>query len=234
MIVNLYAHEPSFLDLTFELNYANTEIIIEENNPGSFYGLIINTSSDNITTTMIKREIQFIDGWSYSVCLGEICYNENIDTTSVDLAIGDSVSFGILAWSSSFGSSSVELGIFDTEHPNNIKTVILSFNSVELKLINNNNIYPKMFKMENAYPNPFNPFVKFEYDMYINNMVTIAIYDNLGRIVKNLINEFQIAGYKSISWDATDNLHQPIPTGVYLYSIQVGKEVKIKKIVYLK
>ena len=39
---------------------------------------------------------------------------------------------------------------------------------------------------------------------------------------------------KSIHWDATDNHGQPVPTGMYIYTIQAGNFVQTKKMILVK
>jgi len=76
--------------------------------------------------------------------------------------------------------------------------------------------------LHNDYPNPFNPITTLRYDLPENSLVTITIYDMLGRQVKTLINQTQDAGYRSIIWDATNNQGQPVSAGLYLYTIEAG------------
>ena len=88
--------------------------------------------------------------------------------------------------------------------------------------------------MHNDYPNPFNPITTLRYDLPENSLVTITIYDMLGRQVKTLINQTQDAGYKSVIWNATNNYGKPVSAGIYLYQIQAGEYISTKKMVLLK
>ena len=56
----------------------------------------------------------------------------------------------------------------------------------------------------------------------------------LGNLVNNLVSQKQIAGYKSVQWNATNNKGQSVPAGVYLYTIQAGEFRQTKKMVLLK
>ena len=93
---------------------------------------------------------------------------------------------------------------------------------------------PITYNLYNAYPNPFNPVTTLQYDLPENANVNITIYDIMGRIVKTMVNTQQNAGYKSIQWNATNNLGQPVSAGLYLYTIQAGKFRQTKKMVLLK
>ncbi len=93
---------------------------------------------------------------------------------------------------------------------------------------------PKKFKLNQNYPNPFNPVTTLRYDLPENGLVNITIYDMLGNVIKELVNEVQNSGYKSIQWNAINNQGQPVSAGVYLYSIEVGDFRQTKKMILLK
>ena len=90
------------------------------------------------------------------------------------------------------------------------------------------------YKLYNAYPNPFNPVTTLKYDLPKNGLVNVTIYDMLGNVVNNLVNDNQSSGYKSVQWDATNKQGEPVSAGVYLYKIQAGDFVDTKKMILLK
>jgi Leucine-rich repeat (LRR) protein len=93
---------------------------------------------------------------------------------------------------------------------------------------------PITYNLHNAYPNPFNPITTLRYDLPEDALVNITIYDMMGRVVSDLVSSQQSAGYKSIRWNATNNIGQPVSAGLYLYTIQAGKFRQTKKMVLLK
>ena len=93
-----------------------------------------------------------------------------------------------------------------------------SLNMVENHLPSVSNV-----KIHQNFPNPFNPVTTLRYDLPENNLVNITIYDMMGRQVKNLVNQTQDAGYKSVIWDATNDYGKPVSAGIYLYQIQAGE-----------
>ena len=67
-----------------------------------------------------------------------------------------------------------------------------------------------------------------------DEFVIITIYDMLGNVINNLLNDNQNSGYKSVQWDATNNQGKPVSDGVYIYKIQAGDFIDAKKMIFLK
>ena len=95
-------------------------------------------------------------------------------------------------------------------------------------------LIPNAFALHQNYPNPFNPSTQIRYDLPDNEFVSINIYDVKGRKIKSLINIYQEAGYRSITWDATNDLGQTVSAGMYIYTILAGEFRQTKKMVLLK
>ncbi|HYQ87750.1 MAG TPA: carboxypeptidase regulatory-like domain-containing protein [Bacteroidota bacterium] len=83
---------------------------------------------------------------------------------------------------------------------------------------------PREFSLNQNYPNPFNPMTTISYDIGQASVVTLKVYDILGREVATLVNEVKSPGSYRTSWDASN-----FPTGVYTYRVQAGKFVDMKK-----
>ena len=94
--------------------------------------------------------------------------------------------------------------------------------------------YPETFRIYQNYPNPFNPNTLIRYDLEQESFVNIVIHNMLGKRVKTLVNSFQSAGSKSISWDATNEKSESIPAGLYFFKIKVNQQIHIKKMTLLK
>jgi hypothetical protein len=93
---------------------------------------------------------------------------------------------------------------------------------------------PKEFDLSQNYPNPFNPTTVIEYALPKASQVKIQIYNILGQKVRNLVDEQQEAGYKTIYWDGKDDHGKEISSGVYFYRIVARDFVKCKKMTLLK
>ena len=57
---------------------------------------------------------------------------------------------------------------------------------------------PKRFKLNQNYPNPFYPVITLGYELAENGLVNTTIYDMLGNVINQLVNEVQNFGYKAI------------------------------------
>ena len=93
---------------------------------------------------------------------------------------------------------------------------------------------PTQYALHQNYPNPFNPTTQIRYDLPEDAMVSITIYDIMGRSIRSLVKSRQTAGYRSIQWNATNNLGEPVSAGMYIYMIQTGEFRQTKKMVLLK
>ena len=79
---------------------------------------------------------------------------------------------------------------------------------------------PREYSLEQAYPNPFNPSSVIRYQLPVNGLVSLKVYDVLGQEVVAVLNDEQtIAGYHDLVFDATT-----LPSGVYFYRIVVRSE----------
>mgnify|MGYP001254092966 FL=1 len=92
-----------------------------------------------------------------------------------------------------------------------------------------NNIEEVRFELEQNYPNPFNPSTALKYNLPSNALVTLKIYDVLGKEVAELVNSTQGAGSYEIYFDASN-----LPGGTYFYRLQAGQEVRIKKMTFVR
>ena len=121
-----------------------------------------------------------------------------------------------------------------------ISTLEISWDLYETFLLRNqdsilvNNQIPYTYHLFQNYPNPFNPVTKIRYDIPKDALVSITIYDIMGRSIRSLVKSRQTAGYRSIQWNATNNLGQPVSAGIYIYMIQAGEFMEARKLVLLK
>lgn len=105
----------------------------------------------------------------------------------------------------------------------------LQFTKQIVTNVDNRENLPSEFSLSQNYPNPFNPITKIKYELPKNCSTRIVLYDNLGRVVKVLVNGIQSAGSYEISINAME-----LSSGVYYYRIQADEYSATKKFVLVK
>ena len=93
---------------------------------------------------------------------------------------------------------------------------------------------PLEFSLDQNFPNPFNPITTIRYALPKDSFVKITIYDVLGNVIKDLLQKHQSPGFKTISWDATDDKGKNMPAGIYIYGIEAGGFLQTSKMILLK
>jgi len=88
---------------------------------------------------------------------------------------------------------------------------------------------PAEFSLAQNYPNPFNPSTTIKYQLPERSLVTLKLYDILGREVHTLINEDQSPGNYKVELNGSR-----FASGVYIYRITAGKFTAVKKLTFSK
>jgi hypothetical protein len=86
-----------------------------------------------------------------------------------------------------------------------------------------------IFSLEQNFPNPFNPTTKIRWRSPVTGRQTLKVFDVLGDEVATLVNEEKAAGTYEVNFNGGD-----LPSGIYLYKLQVGEYVRIRKMILLK
>ncbi len=88
---------------------------------------------------------------------------------------------------------------------------------------------PGTISLLQNYPNPFNPGTVISYDLASSGRVTLKVFDSLGREIVNSNEGLKKAGSYSYRFDGTG-----LPSGIYLYQLQVNGEVRSGKMLLIK
>lgn len=88
---------------------------------------------------------------------------------------------------------------------------------------------PTRFTLEQNYPNPFNPATTISFSLPLESIVSLKVYNIIGREVATLVSEEMPAGNYSRTWNANG-----WPSGVYFYRIEAGTYHDTKKLLLLK
>ena len=185
--------------------------------------------NDN-TNNILGLETQLLDGYEASE-EGQFSFLYDL----ISLVHDNDFGYGICYWApdwistSQFGSPWENQALFDFDGQLLDAVSVFDDANVSVQTKNEYSI-GGIFN----YPNPFNPVTKLRYTIPKNSLVSIIIYDMLGRQVKTLVNQTQNAGYASVIWDATNDYGKPVSAGIYLYQIQASEYIQTKKMVLLK
>ena len=95
--------------------------------------------------------------------------------------------------------------------------------------VENHQLIHDNYTLFQNYPNPFNPTTEIKYSLSKSGITKLDIFDVLGRLVKSLVNSYQIAGSYLIQFNAEE-----LPSGIYLYRLLSGTYSETKKMLLVK
>ncbi|HUF08166.1 MAG TPA: FlgD immunoglobulin-like domain containing protein, partial [Rhodothermales bacterium] len=93
---------------------------------------------------------------------------------------------------------------------------------------------PNAFTLSQNYPNPFNPSTEIGYTTPKESLVSVEVYDALGRLVKSLVHQVLAAGIHHVAWDGTDASGVDVPGGVYFYRATLGDVTRTRSMVLIR
>jgi hypothetical protein len=91
------------------------------------------------------------------------------------------------------------------------------------------NSIPTGYLLQQNYPNPFNPTTVISYSLPVAGNVSLKIYDILGNEVAKLAQGYKNAGNYTVIFDGKN-----LASGIYLYRLESGNFVAVKKLTLIK
>jgi hypothetical protein len=198
------------------------------------------TIKTNVGTKDLDSEIQLLTNTYYNVTVlydgsdMEVWLNGALDafttwsgsilTTSIDLTIGQ-----VLPGDQGYNFNGVlddiriynyGLSMQDIQDLSGITSVAEDQNPHQI---------PTDYELNQNYPNPFNPTTTFEIGIPRYEIVSLKVYDMLGREVTTLFHEMKHPGRYSIQWDASN-----MPSGVYFYKLITPSIQLTRKLILLR
>jgi len=114
-------------------------------------------------------------------------------------------------------------------HENNNKGFnVLGASSVS-GIEDENYFIPTEYVLYQSYPNPFNPSTTIKYSLPNSDVVSLKVFDILGREVTVLLDEYKTAGTHAVEFNASG-----LASGVYFYQLRAQSFVETKKMVLLR
>lgn len=88
---------------------------------------------------------------------------------------------------------------------------------------------PARYELSQNYPNPFNPTTAISYQLSAVGLVTLKVFDLLGREVATLVDQRQNAGRYTVTFDAS-----ALASGIYFYRLEAGSSIQVMKMTLVR
>ena len=117
-------------------------------------------------------------------------------------------------------------------YPDEDSPVVVETNALSL---DENLTIPTQFALHQNYPNPFNPSTQISFDIPEGSeLVSLNIYNILGKKVSTLLNNVVNPGKHKIEWNAKDNEGNPVASGIYFYELSSSSFTARKKMLLIR
>ena len=117
-------------------------------------------------------------------------------------------------------------------YPDENSPVVVETNALSL---DENLTIPTQFALHQNYPNPFNPSTQISFDIPEGSeLVSLNIYNILGKKVSTLLNNVVNPGNHKIEWNAKDNEGNPVASGIYFYELSSSSFTARKKMLLIR
>lgn len=101
--------------------------------------------------------------------------------------------------------------------------------STIINSINEDLLETKSYMLDQNYPNPFNPNTIIRFSIPRSGLVTLKVFDIMGKEVAALVNEAKTPGNYEVEWNGSN-----LPSGVYFYKLLSGDYSSTRKMILMK
>ena len=118
------------------------------------------------------------------------------------------------------------------DYPSESNPVVVS---TAVVAIDENQTIPDKFALHQNYPNPFNPSTQISFDIpQGSEHVILNIYNIRGQNVNTLVNEVMSPGKYTMEWNASDEMGNPVSSGIYFYELRSQSFTSRKKMLLIR
>jgi hypothetical protein len=155
--------------------------------------------------------------------------------TEADLVVGrfrlaNTVAFAIVDPNIVWNFSGYVSTILTGETFQNITNPVNHISNLTLSSKTINSEIPTEYQLLQNYPNPFNPSTKIRFELKSETDVKLVVYNLLGEIIQELINNKIAAGNHEFTFNSDG-----LPSGTYVYRLEANNEyIGSKKMMLLK
>jgi len=93
---------------------------------------------------------------------------------------------------------------------------------------------PRTFILFPNYPNPFNSGTRLSFWLPRRMHISLAVYDALGRKVRQLVDGELESGFHRLVWEGQDDQGRVLASGLYLVVLRAGSEARTQKVIMLR
>jgi hypothetical protein len=170
---------------------------------------------------LIERRTRIAQGsWSGWTQIG---YSDGGSSTFID--------YGITTAGDGFNDAEYRIRAKDmNDHTSEYSSIVqIEYGHQGMEKKNSESTVSIDYTLDQNYPNPFNPSTKISYSIKEEGLVTLKVYDILGKEIATLVNENKPAGNYEVEFNAS-----LLPSGMYIYKIQSGQFSDAKKMILTK
>ncbi len=93
---------------------------------------------------------------------------------------------------------------------------------------------PSKYNLQQNYPNPFNPETVISYQIPQSGQTKLIIYNQLGQVMRILVDDVKSAGQYKILWNGLDQNGNQVANGVYFYRLDSNVFTQTRKMVLMR
>lgn len=232
---NTYSNAQNFSFTPLGSASVNYPYIPDSTQVVKLQGIVRNTSSSPVNFRFARIYNNLPANWETQMCY-DLCYAPFIDTISLTSDPPYNITpnhtdtlFYIDFTCSGQGLGTANVKMYNTDNPSEF--VMISFNvrigDVGIQTITSG---ADNYSLSQNFPNPFNPSTQINFSISKSDIVTLKVFDILGKEVAVLLNNERInSGKYKIDFDGSR-----LSSGIYYYSIFSNNFYDTKKMTILK
>jgi photosystem II stability/assembly factor-like uncharacterized protein len=93
---------------------------------------------------------------------------------------------------------------------------------------------PSPFRLDPSFPNPFSESTTLRYSIESGAQVSLRVIDMTGRMHRTYPPTYQERGQHEIVWDGRDDSGKKLPSGSYIFLVDIGSTVEMKQVVLIR
>ena len=254
-MMNLALADPTF---SFEMNEEMLEYVdVTQDSshwpyPFDFHGIITSLVDSEIILAISLTPVSptpEVERRQYGVCHQLSCYanthGQQIHYApyfpgEVDTMTKFSVTWlvtnddGLPELSDLHGDYLFDVSVYDTTAPEDAITYRLELIQTTDAITILPVLMPDSPKLLSNYPNPFNPSTNINFIVERAGLVSVSVYDILGRNVAELVNTSISAGSYSVYWSAKNSAGVALPSGSYWVRLNTASQNAMHRIVLIR